>query len=126
MLVDTHILVWIADDNPRLGERARELIGARHPVYYSSMSVLEMVIKKMEGRLHVADEICHHLDGEGFRQLPLVGEHSESIAKFPELIGHDPFDRVLLAQAKVEKLDFLTADRRLLALEYDWILDATR
>ena len=125
MLVDTHILVWIAEDNPRLGERARELIGSRHPVYYSSMSVLEMVIKKMKGRLCVADEICNHLDGEGLRQLPLVGEHSESIAEFPELIGHDPFDRVLLAQAKVEQLDFLTADRRLLALDYDWILDAT-
>lgn len=84
-----------------------------------------MVSKKMKGRLLVADDICSHLDGQGLRQLPLVGEHSESIAEFPELIGHDPFDRVLLAQAKVERLDFLTADRRLLALGYDWIVDAT-
>ncbi|MBC7592461.1 MAG: type II toxin-antitoxin system VapC family toxin [Kineosporiaceae bacterium] len=126
MLVDTHILLWIAEDDPRLGERARELIGSRHPVYYSSMSVLELVIKKMRGRLRVANDICSHLDGEGLRQLPLVGEHSESIAEFPELIGHDPFDTVLLAQAKVKRLEFLTADRRLLALDYDWILDATK
>lgn len=125
MLVDTHVVVWMADDDPRLGDRARELIGSRHPVYFSSISVLEMVIKKMKGRLPVPDDICDHLDRAGLRQLPLVGEHAEALVEFPEFLPHDPFDRILLAQAKVERLDFLTADRRLLALGYDWIVDAT-
>ena len=56
----------------------------------------------------------------------ITAKAGKPIAEFPELIGHDPFDRVLLAQAKVEQLDFLTADRRLLARDFDWILDAVR
>ena len=55
----------------------------------------------------------------------ITAKVGKPIAESPELIGHDLFDRVLLVQAKVERLDFLTADRRLLALDYDWILDAT-
>lgn len=97
-----------------------------HPVYYSSVSVLEMTIKKMKGKLSVSDDLCAHFDNIGLRQMPLTGEHTETIAEFSELVGHDPFDRALLAQSKVEGLRFVTADRRLLALGYDWIIDATK
>jgi len=124
MLVDTQVLIWLVDDNPKLGDRARRLIDGRHPVYYSSMSVLEIVIKRMNGRLQVAEDISRQLDGEGFRQMPLIGEHSEALADFPELIAHDPFDRTLMAQAKTEGLQFLTADRQLLRLGYEWTIDA--
>ena len=85
----------------------------------------DIVFGSMKGRLPVPDDICDHLDRVGLRQLPLAGEHAESLVEFPGLLQHDPFDRILLAQAKVERLDFLTADRRLLAIGYDWIVDAT-
>lgn len=124
MLVDTHILVWISDDDTRLGPQARARLSNLHPVYYSSMSVFEMVIKKMRGRFRTADRICAELDAEGLRQLPFIGEHAERLTDFPELNRHDSFDRALVAQANAEGLTFLTADRRLLALEHDWIVDA--
>lgn len=124
ILLDTNALIWLLNDGPRLGPHARALVESRQPVHYSSISVLEMMVKKMKGRLPVPDDICVHLDGEGLRQMPFVGEHSEALTDFPELIGHDPFDRALLAQAKAEGLTFLTADRRLLTLGHDWIVDA--
>lgn len=124
ILLDTSALIWLLNGSRRLGSGARDLVESRHPVHYSSISVLEMTIKIMKGRLSVPDDICAHLDGVGLRQMPFVGEHAEALADFPELVGHDPFDRALLAQAKAERLTFLTADRRLLALGHDWILDA--
>lgn len=126
MLVDTHVLLWLVEDDARLGVRARRLVASHSPVYYSAMSVLEMVIKSMHRKLRMPDEICSHLETEGFRQIPLTGHHAEELGSFPELTGHDPFDRALVAQARSEGLSFLTADRRLLLLGYDWILDAAQ
>lgn len=97
---------------------------SRHPVYYSSVSVLEIVIKSMHRKMTAPEEVCAHLDAEGLRQMPLTGEHAEALSSFPELVHHDPFDRSLVAQAWAEGLAFLTADRRLLALEKPWIVDA--
>lgn len=124
ILLDTNAAIWFLRGSTQLGTRARQLVESRHPVHYSSISVLEMMIKRMKGRLTVPDDICVHLDRQGLRQMPFVGEHAESIADFPELMSHDPFDRMLLAQAKAERLDFVTADRHLLSLGYDWIIDA--
>ena len=126
ILLDTNALIWLTNGSRRLGRTARDQVETHHPVYYSSISVLEMMIKKLKGRLTVPDDICAHLDGEGLRQMPLIGEHAEALHEFPELNGHDPFDRALLAQAKSEGLQFLTGDRRLLGLSYDWIVDATQ
>jgi PIN domain nuclease of toxin-antitoxin system len=124
ILLDTNALIWLLDGSQRLGLSARDMVAARHPVHYSSISVLEMTIKTMKGRLSVREDICSHLDRIGLRQMPLIGEHAEALTGFPELVAHDPFDRALLAQAKAEGLTFLTADRRLLALGLDWIVDA--
>ena len=124
MLVDTHVLLWLGRDDARLGRRARDLMASQHPVYYSSVSVLEIVIKSMQRKMSAPDDLCAHLDAEGLRQMPLTGEHAEALSSFPELVHHDPFDRSLVAQAWAERLTFLTADRRILALEKPWIVDA--
>ncbi|OUZ08510.1 hypothetical protein BHE97_12565 [Aeromicrobium sp. PE09-221] len=126
ILLDTHALLWALRGEERLGSSAAELIATRHPAHYSSISVMEMTIKTMRGRLEIPRDVCSILDDVGLRQLPWVGEHAEAMGEFPELIGHDPFDRALLAQAAAEQLAFLTADRRLLSLGRPWILDATR
>ena len=55
----------------------------------------------------------------------ITAKAGKPIAEFPELIGHDSFGS-LLAQAKVAQPDFLTAGRRLLAHDFDWIFDAAR
>ena len=124
ILLDTNALIWALTGSRRLGPGASELLASRHPAHYSSVSVEEMMIKSLSGRLEVPEGICERLDALGLRQLPFVGEHAEAFTAFPELVGHDPFDRALLAQAEVEGLTFLTADRRILALGKPWIVDA--
>ncbi|MFT4189477.1 MAG: type II toxin-antitoxin system VapC family toxin [Aeromicrobium sp.] len=124
VLLDTNALLWLVEDRPQLGVASREMLASRHPVYYSAVSVQELVIKQMKGRLVVPDDLCARLDAGGLRQLPLAGEHAEALREFPSLAGHDPFDRALLAQAQVEGLVFLTSDRVLLSLEIPWIRDA--
>ena len=126
ILLDTHVLLWALRGEGSLGSSAAQLIATRHPAHYSSISVMEMTIKTMQGRLEIPEGVCAILDDVGLRQLPWVGEHAEAMGEFPELAGHDPFDRALVAQAAAEQLAFLTADRRLLALRRAWILDATR
>ncbi|WP_185972934.1 type II toxin-antitoxin system VapC family toxin [Aeromicrobium piscarium] len=126
ILLDTHVLLWVLRGEDRLGSNAAQSIATRHPAHYSSVSVMEMTIKAMQGRLEIPGGVCVVLDDVGLRQLPWVGEHAEAMGEFPELAGHDPFDRALVAQAAAEQLTFLTADRRLLALDRPWILDATR
>jgi PIN domain nuclease of toxin-antitoxin system len=55
----------------------------------------------------------------------LTNAHADAMRTFPELVRHDPFDRLLVAQAYASDMDFLTADRALLNLGHDFIVDAT-
>lgn len=80
----------------------------------------------MTGRWDLPEDVPGRMIEQGFRILDVGGAHALALRKFPELADHDPFDRLLVAQAKVERFELLTADRRLLALDYDWIVDATR
>jgi len=124
LLLDTHVPLWVAAAPDRLGRRCRALIDQATHVYVSSVSSAEMVLKHMVGRLTVPSDFGRWLDEQGFRQLPFTREHAASLMHFPELARHDPFDRMLLAQALSEGLTFVTADRRLLALDRDWVVDA--
>lgn len=124
ILLDTSVLIWLLGGSTKLGSAARDFIEARHPVYYSSISILEMTIKAMKGRLEVRDDICADLDDLGLRQMPLIGEHVEFMREFVGLSTNDPFDRALLAQASAEGLVFVTSDRAVLSLGRPWIIDA--
>lgn len=60
----------------------------------------------------------------GLRELPFRERHAVTMSQFPQLARHDPFDRMLLAQAQAEDLMLLTSDRVLLGLGHDWVVDA--
>ncbi|MCK5890780.1 MAG: type II toxin-antitoxin system VapC family toxin [Aeromicrobium sp.] len=126
ILLDTSLIIWLVHGESKAGPGAVELIGSHHPVHYSSVSHLEMQIKHISGKLRVPADLVERLDEVGLRQLPFVAEHADAMRAFPELDGHDPFDRALVAQSAAEGLLFLTADRRLLALDRSFIVDATR
>ena len=79
----------------------------------------------MNGHIVVPDDPEVLIEQQGLLSLPFSPEHAAAIHQFPQLARHDPFDRALLAQALVERLTFVTFDRRLLKLGYDWILDPT-
>ena len=99
-------------------------IETSNSVCYSAISFAEIVIKEMVGKIEVPAKLEEMFVDAGLQPLSLTPAHAQAIRDFPELVGHDPFDRLLLAQALVERAELLTVDRRLLGLGRDWILDA--
>ncbi len=126
LLLDSQALLWLLDDNPRLGSRARTSIGTAQGVYVSAATIWELTIKSMLGKLTVPAGLPAILTEQGLQLLNVTAEHAEAIRDHPELARHDPFDRLLVAQADLAGLRLLTADRVLLGLAKDFILDATK
>lgn len=125
MLLDSQVVLWSVGEGSRLGSRARDLIDGAAVRYVSTVTHVELTIKIMKGKLRTPPDFPELLGSVGFTTLALEDRHVVGVRAFETLVGHDPFDRMLLAQAHVDKLDFLTADRRLLALDQPWIIDAT-
>lgn len=126
LLLDSQTLVWLLDDNPRLGSEARMAIGSARGVHVSAATVWELTIKAMVGKLSVPTALSAALTGQGLQLLNVTAEHAEGIRDYPELTRHDPFDRLLVAQADRAGLRLLTADKVLLGLKREFILDATK
>jgi len=116
LLLDTQLLVWLADDSSRLSERARLLV--RDPgnmVAFSAASLWEIAIKSALRRDDFRIEprsFRRDLLGHGYTELPVTGLHAVAIDTLPPL-HKDPFDRLLLAQAMTEGITLLTTDARL-------------
>ncbi|WP_028932839.1 type II toxin-antitoxin system VapC family toxin [Pseudonocardia spinosispora] len=125
LLLDSQAVVWLLDDSARLGARARELIQTAGGVYVSAASVWELTIKSMLGKLTIPADLASRLRQQGLVPLSVTAEHAEGIREFPELLRHDPFDRLLVAQAHRSGLRLLTADQVLLGLGRDFVIDAT-
>jgi PIN domain nuclease of toxin-antitoxin system len=126
LLLDSQALLWLLDDNPRLGPRARQVITSAQGVHVSAATVWELTIKTMLGKLTVPADLTKRLPEQGLELLSVTAEHAEAIREFPELTRHDPFDRLIVAQASCAGLQLLTADHVLLDLRRDFILDASR
>ena len=104
-------LWWRADDR-RLGGSARAAITDAALVFVSAATAWEAAIKAALGRLRYPDTIESGVVASGFEQLPITFTHAECAAGLPSHHG-DPFDRMLVAQAKVEDLTLVTHDQRL-------------
>lgn len=115
-LLDTHVWLWWQADDARLGERTRQLLQRASEVRFSVVSAWEIAIKVGIGKLTlpVAANIAAELARCGFLALPVELAHAEDVRNLPALHS-DPFDRMLVAQSRVEGLTLLTADRQLSA-----------
>lgn len=113
VLLDTHVLLWLLDDSPRLGIRARDRIGRSAAVYVSAASTWELAIKAATGKVTVPDDLDDAIDRSALRDLPVTRRHTLA-TDLTALPHKDPFDAVLVAQSKVERLTLLTADAKLL------------
>lgn len=100
--------------------------GNKKRVHYSPISITEITIKHMLGRMPLPGGATFPeiFTASGLTALPLRSDHAAALLEFGTLVRHDPFDRMLLAQAKQEHLTLLTSDATLLALDEDWIVDA--
>lgn len=113
-LLDTHVLLWLLTDSPRLGPLSRQLLARSDAVHASAASTWELAVKVMLGKVEVPRDLPTHLVTAGLVELPVTVEHTDAIRDVLGLTHHDPFDRLLLAQARTEGLTFLTADAAIL------------
>ena len=78
-------------------------------VYLSAASAWEMSIKRGKGRLDSPTDVAEAVSSNGFRELPVSVAHAQEVAELPPHHA-DPFDRILIAQARVEGLTIVTRD----------------
>lgn len=114
LLLDTHVLIWWLQDDPRLRPRARSLIaGPDAKVFFSIVSCWEASLKARKGKIDLAGSTMWRLLlEEGFEPIGLEPNHIVEMERLPFVAGHsDPFDHLLLGQAKAEGTALMTADR---------------
>ena len=116
MLLDTHVLIWVLEDSPRLSRRARGLVAdPSNECWVSAASIWEIAIKSRLGKLALASPLASiekAVADSGFAALDVTLGHAAGVGRVDSTHG-DPFDRLLLAQCEVETLRLLTADRLL-------------
>ncbi len=116
LLLDTHMLLWATIWPERLPGKARALFAdAENTLYFSSASIWEVAIKKKRGRPDFDEDariLRRHVLDSGGIELPMTSAHAAAAGELP-FIHKDPFDRILLAQAKEEGLALVTADETL-------------
>ena len=111
ILVDTQALLWWLIDSDRLGPRSRRMIMSETPMI-SPVVLWEITIKSGLGKLDAdVGEVCSVIAEQGFDRLGLTDQHFIGLSSL-EHHHRDPFDRMLIAQARCEELPILTADRK--------------
>lgn len=115
-LLDTHAFLWWIAGDERLSGRAGEAIAdGRNEVFVSAASVWEIAIKARLGRLDIPGDPGRFISGQivenAFRGLPIVAGHALRVWELPDH-HRDPFDRMLVAQAQVEGLTFVSGDQQ--------------
>lgn len=111
-LLDTQIILWMLLEPHRLSKEARRIIAEEPSLFVSASSLWEVETKRQIGKLRLKGSISLLLSSQGIRELSITWRHAQGIGMLP-LIHRDPFDRILAAQALVENLALVTADRDL-------------
>ena len=113
LLLDTHLLLWAAGNPERLSPSARTLLNApENSLFFSAASLWEIVIKLGLDRPDFQvdpQRLRKMLVVHGYTELPITADHTLKVQSLPPL-HRDPFDRLLLAQARAEGMVLLTAD----------------
>ena len=113
LLLDTHVLLWWLNDQPELSKKSRAAIAeGKNLVFVSAVVVWEIRIKEALGKLEIPRNFRSVLESQPFEMLDMTVEHAHAVRDLPAH-HRDPFDRMLVAQAKVEGFTLLTHDARL-------------
>lgn len=110
LLLDTHAALWWVADDPRYGpDAAAHLDSPEHEVLVSAVVVWEVATKAALGKLDAPGDLGRVLRDAGARELPVRIRHAEALRQLP-MHHRDPFDRMLIAQAVVERATVISAD----------------
>jgi len=111
LLLDTNALIWTLANPKRLADHAADQIrDESNTVFVSVVSTWEIGVKRAKGKLELPDNLESMLSEKKFDPLPVTQRHALAIEALPHQ-HHDPFDRMLVAQAQVEGLTIVTSDR---------------
>lgn len=115
-LLDTHVVLWIAENSPLLTDRAKTaVLDDSVEKYVSVASAWEVAIKLGTRKLYLdggLSEFFRMIDDNGFLALPVEREHLQRVTRLPPH-HKDPFDRLLVASAIAENMTLLTADENI-------------
>jgi PIN domain nuclease of toxin-antitoxin system len=111
LLIDTHILLWWLNEDPLMPARADALLfDPSNQVFVSAICIWEISIKTAIGKLEAdVQELLATIPKSGFLPLPFTLEHAAAVHGLPDL-HKDPFDRALVAQARLEPMHLVTHD----------------
>lgn len=112
-LLDTHVVIWWLESPEQISQVARtEIANVRNPVFFSAVSMFEIATKEAKGSLRFDADLRDRLAACRFAGLPVSIEHADGVRHLP-MIHKDPFDRLLVSQARVERLTLITSDETL-------------
>jgi PIN domain nuclease of toxin-antitoxin system len=110
LLLDTHAFLWWLNDDLELGPSARRAIeNVDSLVYVSAATAWEIALKRANSKLEAPGEIREWIEESAFSDLPVEVEHAVASADLP-WHHKDPFDRLLVAQARIEEMTLVTHD----------------
>lgn len=117
LLLDTHAFLWWDADDARLPAAFRyEIASRRNEIFVSAVTVWEIAIKRALGKLIFGQSVGKAIEEHRFTPLPITVDQAEWAGGLPQL-HRDPFDRLLVAQARLEGLVLVTVDEQILRYE---------
>ena len=111
VLLDTHVFIWWRAGRPMRPE-AMEAIRTADDVFVSAASAWEVAIKSAAGKIRLGAPFSDGVAQSGFVPLPINLAHAAAAGELPPH-HRDPFDRMLVAQAQLERLTLVSSDRQL-------------
>ena len=118
ILLDSHPVLWWLEDNNSLGPQCRDLIEHADEAFVSAVTPWELGIKRSLGKLSMPDGLVDVIESDGFTSLSITAAHAELAPSLPPF-HRDPFDRMLIAQAQLEALILVTADKALASYDIE-------
>jgi PIN domain nuclease of toxin-antitoxin system len=109
LLLDTHVVLWWLTDDDELPEEIKERLDHEPDARVSAATIWEIAIKQALGKIAGPADLPERIRDSGFRELPIDSAHAIAAGRLP-LVHRDPFDRMLVAQARREGLTLVTRD----------------
>jgi PIN domain nuclease of toxin-antitoxin system len=109
LLLDTHVVIWWLTDDPTLSDDIKDRLDHEPDVFVSAASIWDVAIKQALGKLKEPANLPERIRDCAFRELSIRSDHAIEAGRLP-LIHRDPFDRILVAQARCEGLTLVSRD----------------
>jgi putative PIN family toxin of toxin-antitoxin system len=124
-LLDSNVVISALLQPKRFGKETKSILLSSSENYVSAISVFEIATKQMLGKLKLSASIQEILGKLNAKQLGFQVADAFEVFSLTTLVRHDPFDRMILSTALANKASLITSDRKLLDLEFDWIIDSS-